>query len=174
MLNDEPIVVFEEYEVRPMILTPENVQRFWDKAKKFRTLYGREITNVSDFMSLFLNQREDGQYESNGLFFVINDFLGVIYITDIRPEEDATAHYTFFDRRHHGREGLIRAVLEWGFRRYNFNRLSVEIPCYTTPQTKHFVTNCGFAYEGKRRKAVRYKGDLFDVNLYGILKSEVL
>ncbi len=157
-----------------MLLTPDNVQKFWEKAKKFHTLYGREISSVSDFMGLFLSQQEDGQYQSNGLFFVINDFLGVFYLTDIRVEEDALAHYTFFDRRHHGRESLLREMAKWLFKRYNFNRLSVEIPCYTVPQTRHFVTKCGFAYEGKRRKAVWYKGELFDVNLYGILKEEVL
>lgn len=174
MLSDQPVVISGEYEVRPMLLTSENVHKFWEHARKFKTLYGREINNISDFMGLFLSQREDGLYSSNGLFFVINDFLGVIYLTDIRPEEDATAHYTFFDRKHHGREVLIRDVLKWGFRRYNFNRLSVEIPCFTTPQARHFVVKCGFSYEGKRRKAVMYKGELFDVNLYGILKEEVI
>lgn len=171
----EPILVVDEYEIRSMPLTPENIEKFWKKASKFRTLYGREISGgVQEFANLFLRQRDDGQYDANGLFFVINDFVGVIYLTDIREEEDATAHYTFFDRRHHGRENLIREVLKWGFKRYNFNRLTVEIPCYTTPQTRHFVVKCGFAYEGKRRKAAMYKGELFDVNLYGILKEEVI
>lgn len=169
MLGDKPVVVLGDDKVYPMPLTPENIQKFWDKASKFRTLFGREIKgNVMDFIELFLS---DG---SSALFFVLNDFDGVFYLTDMVPEEDALAHYTFFDRRHNGREELVKEMLKFLFTRYNFRRLSVQIPNYTTDQARHFVQKIGFVYEGKRRKAAEYKGDFYDTNLYGILKSEAL
>lgn len=174
MLGNDVIFQIDEYEVRPMSLTPENIQRFWNEAKKYPTLYGKEIRgNVKDFMELFFTDDEGNTIENRGLFFTINDFTGVFYLTDIRPEEDALAHYTFFDKRHHGREPLVKEMAKWLFNRYKFNRLSVEIPNYASPQARHFVQACGFVFEGKRRKAVMYKGELFDVSLFGLLKSEI-
>lgn len=168
MLGDKVLVEVGEDKIRSMQLTPENIQKFWDKAKKFDTLFGKELKNgVEEFTDLFMR---DGNV---GLFFVLNDFDGVFYLTDIVPEEDALAHYSFFDRKHNGREDLVKAMIKFIFDRYKFNRLSVQIPNYATEQARHFVQKLGFAYEGKRRKAAMYKNELYDVNLYGILSSEV-
>lgn len=168
MLGDKILVEVGMDKIRSMSLTPENIQQFWDKAKKFDTLFGKELKNsVEEFTNLFMS---DGNV---GLFFVLNDFDGVFYLTDIAPEEDALAHYTFFDRKHKGREELVKKMLGFIFHRYKFNRLSAQIPNYATDQARHFVQKLGFVYEGKRRKAAQYKGDLYDVNLYGILHTEV-
>lgn len=168
MLGDKVLVEADGDVVRSMPLTPENIQRFWDKAKEFDTLFGKELNgSVEEFTDLFLS---DGNV---GLFFVLNDFDGVFYLTDIAPEEDALAHYSFFDRKHNGRVELVKKMIKFIFNRYRFNRLSVQIPNYATPQARHFVQKLGFAYEGKRRKAAMYKGELYDINLYGILHTEV-
>lgn len=169
------VLTHGEYTVRgPMPITAENIERLWQQAKQYPIIFGKEVLgNSKDFIELFVNF-DDGKPEVNGLFYVINDFLGVFYLTDIVPGEDANAHYTFFDRRHNGRRDLVVAMLKYVFEKYQFQRLSAQIPNYATKQARHFAQACGFMYEGKRRKAAPYKGDRFDVNLYGILRSEVL
>lgn len=158
--------------------TPETLQQFWDNAKKFPTIYGHEVENFDQFINMFFTPDQFGQLTSNGLFWVFNDFTGVFCLTDIKQEDgelsDANAHYTFFDRRHHGRVPIVKEMLKFWFTKYGFQRLSAQIPNYATPQARHFAQECGMAYEGKRRKAAKYKGEWFDVNLYGILRSEVL
>lgn len=162
--------------IRPLIFTEDNLKKFWSVARQFPTLYGREILDDPvEFAKIFITQDEYGKLGSNGLFWVVDDFVGVFYITDIRFDlSDALVHYAFFDRRHHGRHQLVREMLKYVFNQFLFARLSAELPNYTGPQVKHFATDVGFIFEGKKRKAAPYKGTRFDVNLFGILPSEVL
>lgn len=174
----DPVVKVGDDEVRPLIFTPENIQLFWHKSRQFPTIYGHEIVdNWQKFIDLFFNQVPEGLMPK-GLFWVLNDFTGVFYLTDLKLDNDvivdANAHYTFYDKRHHGRAPLVREMLKFWFSKYEFIRLSAEIPNYATPQARHFAQECGMSYEGKKRKAAKYKDDWFDVNLYGILRKEVL
>jgi RimJ/RimL family protein N-acetyltransferase len=179
-MNTEPVVKVNNDEIHPLIFTPETIEKFWLQAKQFPTLYGHEIVgDINKFIDLFF-RREGTVFVPYGLFWVMNPekFTGVFYLTDIREEDgaltDAHAHYTFFDRRHHGRVPLVKEMLKFWFTKYGFQRLSAEIPNYVTPQARHFAMECGMAYEGKRRAAAKYKGEWFAVNLYGVLRSEVL
>lgn len=170
--------------VFPIIFTLPNLQKFYDKAKKFPTLYGKEIIDSpEEFLKLFVVEYGD-TISLNGLFWGICDdeeltnLVGVFYMTDIMPSE-ALVHYTFFDRRHKGRQQLVKAMMKYVFEKYKFQRLSVEIPLYTISKhrnqnTIRFILDCGFFYEGKKRKAAYYRGDWYDINMYGILRTEAL
>lgn len=154
-------------------LTPANIQKFWDKAKQFHTIYGRELKSVDDFLNLFLYYDKDGTPQLNGLFFVIDDFVGVFYLSDITPLW-ANVHYTFFDRRHKGRVPLVRRMLEYVFTEYKFHKLIAEVPNYASKFTRKFIVDVGFWKCGIRRNEAPYKGDFFDVTIYDILAKEVI
>lgn len=177
-MEQEPVVTVGKDNVYPLIFTPENLKRFWEQARKFPVIYGHEIVDNHDaFIDLFFDRTPSGIFPK-GLFWVMNDFTGVIYLTNMKYEGDVMVdgltHYTFFDRRHHGRAPLMREMIKYVFGKYNFVRLSAEIPNYATAQARHFAQEIGFSYEGKRRNSALYKGTWYGVNLYGILKSEVL
>lgn len=169
--------------VYPFEMTIDNLKRFYDNAKQFPALYGKEIMdNAQEFVDLFISYESDGNITMPGLLWVIDDFTGMFYLNNILQDTqglvDANVHYTFFDRRHKGRIPLVRKMLKYVFEKYHFQRLSVEIPLYTVSKQKNlatikFVSECGFFYEGKKRKASYYKENWYDVNLYGILHSEV-
>lgn len=164
--------------VYPLEFTPENIRKFWDRAKMFPSLYGKEILNDERaFAQIFMRTNALDEYELNGLLWVVDDFTGVFYLSDITFDRampvDALVHYTFFDKRHKGRAPLVKRMIKYVFDRYKFQRLSAEVPLYTKEHTRHFITNLGFHYEGKRCKSAFYKGDWFDTNLYGILRSGV-
>jgi RimJ/RimL family protein N-acetyltransferase len=65
-------------------------------------------------------------------------------------------------------------MLQFVFNRYKFQRLTVEAALFASPATFKFIERLGFKQEGRKRAARLYKGHWFDVNIYGILRSEVL
>lgn len=184
-LDEAPIIlraICEEKEgpvirnVRPLTLGPENVKKFYEAASKFPTVFGVEVMHdFPTFCNLILQPGPDGIPIPNGLFWVIDDFVGIFYMNRIIPGVDACVHYTFFDQRQRGREELVREMLIYGFYRYDFRRLSVEVPVYSSPHTFFFVEKkLGFTREGRKRRAMDYKGKWFDVVLYGMLREEII
>lgn len=160
--------------VRFMTMTPENLKSFWDHSKQFKTLFSADVKDFKGFMNLIIDGGADGLTPtSKGLFWVVDDFVGMFYMTKIEPI-DALVHYSFFDRRHKGRHELVFEMLKYVFNRYGFQRLSVEIPMFVTKHTFQFIERIGFKHEGRKRKAASYSNELFDVNLFGILRHEVL
>lgn len=164
-----------ERSVYPMQLTPDNLKIFWEKSKAFKYIFDNSVNgDFKKFCELFLYAGPNGELCSNGLFWIVDDFLGIYYMTRIVPGVDAEVHYTFFDRRHRGRVGLSKEMIRYVFMKYNFRRLSVEIPLYATKHAFDFITQLGFKKEGRKRKAIWHNDDWFDVALFGILKEEAL
>jgi len=161
-------------EVRFMPLSVGNLWTLWERARQFDTLFGEEInSDFKKFLEVVMRVGPEG-IEPTGLFWVVDDFVGMFYMTHIIPGEQADAHYSFFDRRHKGRLRLVKEMLKYAFRHYEFVRINVWIPVYATEQAFKFVSELGFKDEGKKRKAARYKGKHFDVVLFGLLREEAL
>lgn len=168
---DEPEGKIER-SVYKMPLTYDNLTKFWEKSRQFKTLFSKEINDdMSKFVELFLAQ-DGNELTANGLFWVVDDFVGVYYLTDIYAPFDAQTHYTFFDRRHKGRSDMTRKMVEHVFNKFQFHRLSVEVPLYAKSSLS-FIESVGFKKEGRKRDGVFFNNQFFDCNLYGILKSEV-
>lgn len=161
--------------VRLMKMTRENLRTFWEKSKQHKTLFSQEIRDdFEKFVNVIFSQ-QGKDLELSGLFWVVDNFVGVFYMTEIRVPFDAMTHYTFFDGRHRGRTNLVKQMLRYLFKTYKFRRLSTEVPLYAKQQTHNFVQkSLGFKHEGRKRKACLFDGEWFDVILYGILREEVL
>lgn len=162
--------------VYPLRMCQESVAILYQKFRPFRTIIGREFTgSLEEFATLFLKQEKDDSISANGIFWVVDDFVGVFYLTDIRAGEDAIVHYSFFDRRHKGRVELIRSMLKYIFETFGFQRVTASIPLYAKESTQVFTEkHLGFTKEGRLRKAVKFDNKWFDVNLYGMLREEIL
>lgn len=171
---NEPEGAIERHVYR-MLLTPNNFYKMWEKSKEYRTLFTDEINgDFKKYAEAFISQDPDDpdKFTAHGLFWVIDDFVGVYYLTHIHTKE-ATAHFTFFDRRMNGREELTKTMIKYVFDRYGFERLNVEIPAYAQRTTIVFVEKgIGAVFEGRKRKAALYKDAKFDVLQYGILREE--
>src|SRR5690348_11614161 len=77
--------------VFPMILTPENIARFWEKAKQFKVLFQDNINHdFWKFMNVLASQDGD-KIMANGLFWMLDDMVGIYYLTHIQ-EHDAQIH----------------------------------------------------------------------------------
>lgn len=171
---DEPKGAVERH-VFPLELTRENLDIFWAKARVYPTLFSAEIKeDFSKFLNVFLADDGYGKLSSRGLLWKVDDFVGVFYLTDIIPENDALAHFTFFDGRLRGRDEIVRDMIKYIFNRYKFRRLSAQVPLFAVPATQFFTEKIvGFKREGRKRQSSSYNGTWFDTMHYGLLAEEV-
>lgn len=152
--------------------TKESIQKFYDKSKNLKTIFSKEFFGDFDkFCSTFFSKDAAGKITPQGLFWLVDDFVGMFYVTDIYPGIDAQCHYLFFDKKHLGREDLAKAMLRYLFDTYKFHRLSIELPNYASDSTRRFIQSIGFHYEGKKVKSAVLNGIWYDVNLYGLLRD---
>lgn len=156
--------------VYPMALTPDNLKRFWELTSKFRILFDAEVSDFQQFCELLMSRDGGDNLSAHGLFWKIDDFVGVYYMTNIAAH-DAQIHYSFFDRRQRGRQQLTRMIIKYVFEQYGFRRLSAEIP-YAAKGTFQFVEQVGLKHEGRKRKSILFDNEWFDARCYGILREE--
>lgn len=180
LTGQAPVLSIECYEpegvvtrnVYSMNLAPRNLKTFWDKSRKFVTIFNEEVRgDFKKFLEVFLREGPEG-VEVRGLFWVIDDFVGIMYLTDMEPGIDAKVHYIFFDGRHKGRIDLVRAMIVYVMLRYDFRRLTAEAPLFYKPSALLFAEQVGFVKEGRKRLARPFDNKWFDVNIYGILREE--
>lgn len=159
--------------IKPLEFTVDNLQKLYKQMTQFEVLFGREIKTTEDFLPYFMSySHPSGDVQLNGLFWAIDDLdTGIFYMTDIYDKE-ATAHFSFFDKKLYGREPLVRGMIEWAFKHYGFQRINAQMPRYIS-KARDFIHKCGFRQEGVKRDAAFYKGKWFDVMHYGILRKEI-
>lgn len=161
-------------EVRLLQFTPSNISKFYHEVSKYKTLFRWEIGgSLRKFMDRLVREGPNGTIVPTGVFYVVDDFVGVFYMTDIEIGVEASVHYSFFNGRHRGRLPLVKAMMRYAFNTYDFRRLNTEIPAYASERTRNFTTEwLGFKLEGIKRKVSEKDGKFFDMNLYGILREE--
>ncbi len=163
-----------ERSIRLMPLSVNNLEKFWKKAGQYRTLFNEEIRgDFKKFIDVFLYYDVKDQIQTRGLFWVLDDFAGVYYMTRIVPGIDALVHVNMLDGRFKGREEITKRLLLHVFEKYGFHRLTVQVPVYIKPNVIRFIRNLGFVSEGRLRGLVCYHDKWFDVFSFGIFKDEI-
>lgn len=172
-LCHEPEGDFER-SINLLPLSVQNLRTFWERAKIHRTLFNEEIKgDFKEFIKVFITENAAGVIEPNGLFWVLDDFAGVYYLSKIVPGRDAQAHVNMLDGRFKGREEISKRLLRHAFETYGFQRLTVHVPVYIKPNVIRFIRRLGFVSEGRIRAAVPLHGKWFDVFAFGILENEI-
>jgi RimJ/RimL family protein N-acetyltransferase len=166
----EPTGIYQRA-VRELVLDEETLSDLWEKLSKFPTLFNNHIKTLDDFVNAFVDF-SGGEIKARGLVWAVDD-VGILFITDIYPGFQASAHFTFWDRTFNGREELIRQMIRYVFEEFGFHRLIAEVPLYSRP-TLQAAEKVGFVKEGRMRKFTWYKGQWWDVNLYSVLREEVV
>ena len=163
-----------ERSVRLMPLSIDNLKRFWNLSKQFRTLFNKEIKgDFNKFLDVFLYEDVNKKIQTKGLFWVLDDFAGVYYMTSIIPGIDALVHVNMLDGRFKGREEITKKLLLFAFEKYGFHRLTIQVPVYIKPNVIRFIRNLGFVSEGRLRGLVHYHDKWFDAFSFSIFKDEI-
>lgn len=159
--------------VREFEFSQENLIKLYYQVSKFPTFMGIEIRNINDMLRFFIIEDTQGKIVPKGLCLVIDDFIGVFWLTDIKGLHEASVHYTFFDRRHKGRVDLCKQALTYCFNRFKFHRLWTQVP-FTATKVLGFVESLGFIKVGRTRRSTFYKGKFYDTIIYDLLADEFL
>jgi RimJ/RimL family protein N-acetyltransferase len=170
--HGECVLEHEGIKVYPLRLTPESLAKLYSLSRPHPTLLGEWIRTPIDFAKLWVTELADGTLDPKCLVWVVDEYVGIFYLTDIQAGIDALCHYCFFDSRTKGRADLTRNMLRYVFQEYQFHRLTIEVPLFAHAAFP-FVESLGFIREGRKRHCRYYKGEWFDVNIYGMLADEV-
>lgn len=179
MSENEPVVSEICYEkgekvMRHVRLSKLNVARIeflWEKMKNFDILFNDFIgKDFESFLQHFIVQVE-GEPQSAGLIWDVDD-VGVFTLNNIVEGHSAQFHYVFWDMRFRGRENLCRSMLKYVMDKYQFHKLWTEIPVVATSSLQA-ADRVGLIREGRKRQEIPYKGVWADVNLYGVLRTDL-
>ncbi|KKL22883.1 hypothetical protein LCGC14_1646170 [marine sediment metagenome] len=163
-----------ERSVRLMPLSVDNLKKFWEQAKQYQTLFDQEIRgDFRKFVDVFLYYDAKNQIQTRGLFWLLDDFAGVYYMTRIVPGIDALVHVNMLDGRFKGREEITKRLLLHAFEKYGFHRLTVQVPVYIKPNVIRFIRSLGFVSEGRLRGLVHRHDKWFDVFSFSIFENEI-
>lgn len=161
------------HRVQPMILSLDNIERIWKVGKQYRTIFGQDYgDDFWKFVSFFVTLNDNEPAKANGLFWLVDDFAGMFYMTNIDPTVDAMVHFAFYKPMGACKTPLIRLALKYCFDKYQFHRISTEAPLFAAKHTFKQIEELGFVWEGRRRAARYFDGKYFHVNYYGLLREE--
>lgn len=148
----------------------DNLRKLWERSREHRILFSDDVNgDFHKFCNIFLSQDVHGNLSTNGLLWVVDDFVGILFMSQIKRKE-ALLHFSFFDGRL--RKDISGRMIEYIFNNYDFSRLNAEIVPFASKRVFNFVESLGFKKEGNKRKALIYKGEPWDLVLYGLLREE--
>lgn len=155
--------------IRRLEASPEKLWALWELMQGYRTLFS-DLTrgDVENFQSVMC--------KPYSLWLeVMNDHVpvGIIYFTEMDAEIDCNAHMIFFDRKPAEKFEVCRKLLADMFDAYpQLERMSATVPAIYL-STIRLAKKLGFRLEGTKRRGTLMGGKWIDLELYGILRSEV-
>jgi hypothetical protein len=141
----------------------------WERVKGYQHLFVRDGTNNFEYFAQALTSGENG-YPS----IVLEVPNGIVYAKNIIIGHKADGHFIFFDHKLHGKEDLLKDCLIWVFLTADLERFSVWLPPYCGAIKRFLVRRLGFTKEGTLRKQVIHEGRFLDIDVFSILRDEVL
>jgi RimJ/RimL family protein N-acetyltransferase len=103
------------------------------------------------------------------------DFVGVVVLHDLEPENESVGFRIALAGPHvYGRgfgTEMTRLVVGYALDAVGVHRVELEV--YThNPRARHVYEKCGFVVEGRRRDALVWDGERYDVFGMAILRSD--
>ena len=110
--------------------------------------------------------------DKGSLHFEVDD-RGYIVVRNLLYSDNPNIHFCVWDRSMQMREIIAcgQEIIDFLFRRLKVARVSAWIPTYNRQATR-FATLLGFRYEGEQRNAILFHEKHYNVQMYGLLRSE--
>lgn len=137
-----------------------NEERFLEQKKKYE---GGMMTYRTSFVYFFLEEKSSGRTIGDCGFhtwYIPHSRAEIGY--GLREEQDKNKGYM---------KEAIRAVVDYGFRRMNLNRIEACISPRNTPSLR-LVAGLGFKQEGHLREHYCNNGIIEDSLIFGLLRKE--
>ena len=149
-----------------LVLTPERVEKLWEQVQQFPIIF--DDFGKGDYKS-FVAKLTDRR----NAFVDIGPGLGLACLMGIRPRLDATVHVVMFDRKLRGRESTFKEILAYAFERLALRRITAVVSSDATLAAA-LAQRLGFHREGTMRQAMLREGHYVDVEIYGLLREELV
>jgi RimJ/RimL family protein N-acetyltransferase len=99
---------------------------------------------------------------------------GFVFLLRVIPALRAEVHVWFPDHKLSARTGLLKDLILWGFLEFDLQRLETFVASTTRPVKRFLRERLGFKYEGTMRRRRWNAGRLIDIEIYSLLREEVL
>ena len=164
------VVLLHEFGKTTDYLDVEKLTELWNVFKEHDVLFTDTILgDLEAFIDILMS--------SNSVWFEIyslreNKPVGVGYISNVILGYDAKGHFAVWDGKARKLEGIVLKNIQWVMDRYRLHRMSSEIPSYQSG-TLRFVQRLGFQSEGIRREGILRNGSWGDLEMFGLLRTEL-
>jgi len=151
-------------------LTPQKIQELWIEYSQHDTLFSDyTLGKVEPFLDVLL--------ASNAIYaeiYSIDDEapIGAMMMNRVLRNFDALAHFTLWNGKARGKEPLFLEMMRLWMGEFNLHRLSVEVTAHSKGVIR-MIERLGFQHEGTRREGSIHKEVWVDLEMYGIMESEL-
>ena len=151
--------------INPEHYSPLKMQTLWENVQKCDYVFDDFCRNDATIFACSLA-------DPDSLHFEI-DTRGYCVIRNVTRSDNAYIHYCIWDREMPFKEVLLagRELIDFLFKRLKVARCTATIPVYNTQAIK-FAKLLGFKFEGELRNAILYHEKHYNVDLYGLLRTE--
>lgn len=142
----------------------QKLLNLWEMVSKYPTTFADGSKNPEDFIRRLLAKNT----------IVIETEGGLILIEDIEVGVAAEFHATFWDHKLSPRKEELKDILLWVFLTFNLERLETTVASYARAVKRFLKEKLGFVYEGTLRNAFKNQDEFYNLEIYSILRNEVL
>ena len=151
-------------------LSPEKIQEMWIE-------YSRHDTLFSDYtqgqVAPFLDVLFDNRAIIAEMYNITDEKpVGILMMNRVIPRFDALCHFTLWDQGGRARQPIFIEMMKVWMAEFQLRRLSVEVTGFSKGVIR-MVERLGFKHEGTRREGSIHKGSWVDLEMYGLLESEL-
>ncbi len=151
--------------VKLATFTKEKLNALWERLAPFDNLFADD--NMKDpevFQRSILNPKT----------VCLETDFGIMTINRLIPGLRGEVHFAFWDLKLSVHTELMKDCMVWAFLSFELERMETFVADYARTVQRFIEKKLGFRYEGTLRRRVRHNGQLIDMIMYSVLKSEVL
>lgn len=165
----------KHYVVQIVTWTDGKLRDFYARSSKFN-IVPDELTNTLEGYTEFV-------LSGQAVFFEIvcledRSVVGLMYLSDLLRDYEthrfssAIWHCEIWDAKAHLRKPILLAAIKELFNYFGLHRMGCEIPMKFGGAIR-VARSLGFQIEGRKREAIRFGGNWFDVMVLSLLKREL-
>lgn len=168
----------EEYSIRLLqrlgqldpYVTPGKIQEIWLEYSQHDVLFSDYTAGQ---VEPFLDMLFDPRAIIAEIYRVDTETsAGLMMMNRIIPRFDAMGHFNFWNSKVRGKELMFWKMMEMWMDEFNLHRMSAETPVFMRGLIR-MIERLGFTDEGTRREGTIHKGKWMDLQMFGILRSEL-
>lgn len=105
---------------------------------------------------------------------VVEMEFGMLFLARLKPGLRGEVHMYFWDHKLSAHAEFLKECLLWAFLNYDLVRIETFVPQDSRAVTRFLRDKLGFRFEGLMRNRTQLGGRLINVEIYSILREEVL